>query len=597
MKKIITVVLLSSIIAFCAFASQFHTVPLGDSSYKIIKYAELRGIIPSQSDVKPYTLNTVRNLLAQIQNSNQISETEKLEIGDALKAFDRKYGTDTDNSMSNFLKKGNVGYSGSFGTLNIGIRIDSDSRVGIDSDKDKKLSSRNLATGFIMGDIKDFLSYDFNASFVVDKLDSAAYNFNDYEFKSDGQYFLGSLLDVYDLNGEEGFGVGLSYASEITSSFLDDSLRILAGSYKRDWGPGINNLGLSGSAKKYDGIEIQYQPTSWFKFSSMVGSLGVTMFRTAYGRNLPTQRELFDNNFSIQRAEFTFDNFKVNFFESAVWKKRLELAYIIPVSIYWINQNFQGDWDSLLGGVDFSYRIPGFGRLFLGISADEFTVDLKHFFTDPRNILAIQGGFEMPISALNRGLLTVQGTYIPPFFGSHYLFTESESRPAWGKGEYSVEYANGGKGLSYPLNPDSMELLVNFSCSFKKGWSMDVTIKDQIQSAQYTNDSGFSKGNPLGNAGLSIMDSMDYDAYNAGLYSFKKFFSYIWKNTLDVDITVQKTFEDYPFVLSAGINAIADWTRNFSHADGKNYGDKITMEDWNSPYIRALMKFGFSVYY
>ena len=596
MKKVIAVVLIS-VIAFCAFASQYHTVPLGDSSYNIIRYAELRGIIPSQSDVKPYTLNTVRNLLAQIQNSNQISEAERLEIGDILKAFDRTYGTDTDNSMSNFLKKGNVGYSGSFGTLNIGIRVDSDSRVGIDSDKDKKLSSRNLATGFIMGDIKDFLSYDFNASFVVDKLDSAAYNFNDYEFKSDGQYFLGALLDVYDLNGEEGFGVGLSYSSEITSSFLDDSLRILAGSYNRDWGPGINNLGLSGSAKKIDGIEIQYQPTSWFKFSSLVGSLGVTMFRTAYGRNLPTQRELFDNNFSIHRAEFTFDNFKINFFESAVWKKRLELAYIIPVSIYWINQNFQGDWDSLLGGMDISYRIPGLGRLFLGISADEFTADLKHFFTDPRNILAIQGGFEMPISALNRGLLTVQGTYIPPFFGSHYLFTESESRPAWGKGEYSVEYANGGKGLSYPLNPDSMELLVNFSCSFKKGWSMDVTIKDQIQSAQYTNVSGFNKGNPLGNAGLSIMDSMDYDAYNAGLYSFKKFFSYIWKNTLDVDITVQKTFEDYPFVLSAGINAMADWTRNFTKADGENYGDKIIMEDWNSPYIRALMKFGFSVYY
>ena len=120
MKKLIAVVLIS-VIALCAFAAQFHTVPLGDSSYRIIRVAELRGIIPSQSDVKPYTLNTVRSLLAQILNSDQISETERLEINDVLKAFERKYGTATDNSMNGFLKKGNIGYSGSFGNLNFGF--------------------------------------------------------------------------------------------------------------------------------------------------------------------------------------------------------------------------------------------------------------------------------------------------------------------------------------------------------------------------------------------------------------------------------------------------------------------------------------------
>ena len=133
MKKLIAVVLIS-VIAFCAFAAQYHTVPLGDTSYRIIRSAELRGIIPSQSDVKPYTLNTVRALLAQIQNSSQISETEKIEIADVLKAFDKKYGTNTDNSMSSFLKKGSFDYSGSFGNVKFGVKFDSDNRVGIDSD-------------------------------------------------------------------------------------------------------------------------------------------------------------------------------------------------------------------------------------------------------------------------------------------------------------------------------------------------------------------------------------------------------------------------------------------------------------------------------
>lgn len=599
MRKFV-VALLISVFSLCVFAGQFHTVPLSDSSYKIIRYAELSGIIPLQSDVKPYTLNTVKNLLGQIMNSERISESERTEIKVILGKLEKTYGTAEESGTENFFKKGSIGFSGSVGNIKIGIKADSDNRAGIDSDKDKKISSRNLATAFIMGDIKNWLSYDMNFSLVIDKLDTATYNFNDFEFKSDGQYFIGGLNNVYALTGEEGIGVGLSYSPEITTSLLNDSLRILAGSYKRDWGPGINNLGLSGSANKFEAFEIQYQPTSWFRFSSLVGSLGVTMFREVYDVELPTQRELFDSNISIHRAEFTVGNFKADVYESVVWKKRFELSYINPLSIYWIAQNYQGDWDTLLGGVDFSYRFPGFGRVYFGLSVDEFTSDIKHLFSNPRNMIAIQGGLEMALGFLDFGLLTIQGTYIPPFFGTHYIETEPEYlRKAWGDAVYSVEYANGGKGLSYPLNPDSLELLLGFSCAFGKGWSLDITVKDQIQSAQYTQVAGFSKDNYYGtltNAGLSLNDAMDYVDEMKGKYSLKDFFSFVWKNTLDVDLTVKKAFLDFPVELRAGANVIVDWTRNFTNEDN-NYGNKVSLQDWNSPYFRLLMKLGFSVYY
>jgi hypothetical protein len=199
-------------------------------------------------------------------------------------------------------------------------------------------------------------------------------------------------------------------------------------------------------------------------------------------------------------------------------------------------------------------------------------------------MIAIQGGLEIALGFLDFGLLTIQGTYIPPFFGAHYA---EES--------YTSEYANGGKGLSYPLNPDSIELLVDFSCAFGKGWSMDLKVKDQIQSAQYTQAAGFNKDNSFGtltNAGLGLNDAMDYDV----AYALKEFFSYVWKNTLDVDLTVKKAFIDFPIELSAGANVIVDWTRNFTNGDD-NYGDKVSLQDWNSPYYRLLMKLGFSVYY
>ena len=590
MKKLIASLLIFAVV-FCAFAGQFHTVPLGNRSYDIIRYAELKGIIPSQSDVKPYTQNTVKHLLTQIRNSEQISESGRREIDSILKSFDGK-NAENENTKKNILEKGCLGFSGEFGNMIIGVKAESDNRIGIDNNKDKKISSRNLATAFIMGDIKSWLSYDINFSFVIDKLDSTAYNFNDFDFKSDGQYFIGRLNQHLKLDGKEGIGIGLSYSPEITTSLLDDSLRILVGSYCRDWGPGINNLGLSGSAQKFEGIEIQYQPTSWLRFSSLVGSLGITEFEEVYGVTLPTQKSSFDNNYSTQRLEITLGNFKLNVFESVVWKKRFELSYINPLSIYWIAQNYQGDWDTLLGGFDFSYRFPGFGRLYMSLALDEFTADLKHFFTNPRNMLALQGGIEIPVGIFDFGLLTIQGTYVPPFFGAHMV----EKRQAWGDGGYTIEYANGGKGLSYPLNPDSLELLLGFSCSFGKGWSMGITIKDQIQSAQYSKKS-FDINNTYGsltNAGLSLNDFMNYGAETK--YKLKKFFSYVWKNTLDVDVTVSKSFDDYPIEINTGFTTIVDWTRNFTNSD-ENYGDKVSLQNWNSPYIRALLKLGFSVYY
>ena len=591
MKKLLLFALITSI-ALCAFAGQFHTIPLNDSAYRIIRYAELRGIIPIQSDVKPYSLNTVKTLLTEIRNSDKISRSERAEINNLIESLESRYGAKSEESI---FKNGSIVFSGPFGNLKIGVKASSDNRVGTDSDEDRIISSRNLVSAFVMGDIKDLISYDVNFSFVIDKLDTAAYNFNDFDFTSDGQYFIGPLNEVYNLNGEEGIGVGLSFSPEITSSFFDDSLRINIGSYRRDWGSGTGNLAISASAHKFEAVEIQYEPVHWFRFSSLVGSLGVTLFEDAYGVNLPTQTNYFDNNLSMHRAEFIFGDFKVGAFESIVWKKRIELSYINPLSIYWIAQNYQGDKDSLIGGLDFSYRFLGIGRLYLSLAIDEFTSDFKHLFSNPRNMIAVQGGLDFAISSLGFGLFTIQGTYIPPFFGSHY---NDVPIPTWGlnPGDYSLEYAKGGKGLSYPLNPDSFEILLGCSCSIGRGWLVRITAKDQIQSAQYTQKTSFDKNNEFGtltNAGLTLNDYMDY----ASEYAMKAFFSYIWKNTLDLDLTVSKSFDEFPVKLSTGVNVVVDWTRNFSSLGGTNYGDKIILQEWNNPYYRVLIKLGASLYY
>ena len=623
MKKLFTIILVAALVLTGLSAGNHHTVPLNDRAYDIIRTAELKGIVPVQSDVKPYNLDKVINLLNEIRNSGTVSAGEIAEIDRLLTGYTKSYGVYPSNAFRDVLKKGNLAYNFDRASLTIGVKASSDNRAGLTLDKDKIISSRNLATAYVAGDISDYVSYDINFSFVLDKLDTFAYNFNDFEFTSDGQYFVGGLNDIGELTGQEGIGLGLSTSSEVTSTFLDGKVSIQAGAFKRDWGPGLNNLGLSGSAQKFTGIQIQIEPSDWFRFSSLVGSLGISCFERAYPLNnstgsykdfLPassfngyiTPGSRFDNNFSIHRAEFTFGQFKFNLFESSVWKKRFELSYISPVSIYWIAQNFQGDYDSLIGGFDLSYTFKDIGRVYAAFVVDEFK-KIGGFFKHPRNILAMQGGFEFPSRFGEYGRMTIQATYVPPFFGSHH----DQTRQDWGNGYYSVTYANGGKTLSYPVNPDTLELMVAFSCGFGNGWNFETKLKDQMQSAQYTNHESYdrSRDGDYVNAGLSVNDALYYPESED--YADKEFFKHIWKNTTDLDITVSKKFEDIPLAISLGANIIVDWTRNFTakieqsageNADkynmgAYNFGAHTEMGDWNTPFIRFLGKIAFTVYY
>ena len=86
-------------------------------------------------------------------------------------------------------------------------------------------------------------------------------------------------------------------------------------------------------------------------------------------------------------------------FESVVYRKRFELAYLNPLSIYMFAQNYIGDFDNVLAGVDISYTLNGVGRIYLALSCDEFErIVPSVFFSWARNIVAIQGGVDIPVS-------------------------------------------------------------------------------------------------------------------------------------------------------------------------------------------------------
>ena len=173
----------------------------------------------------------------------------------------------------------------------------------------------------------------------------------------------------------------------------------------------------------------------------------------------------FDNNFSIQRIEIEpLSGFKAAIFESVVWRKRFELAYLNPLCVYMFTQNYIGDFDNVMAGLDFSYTWNGIGRFYAALALDEFnSLNGGKVLSSARNIIALQAGMEVAVPFGYFGKITVQGTYIPPFFGSHYTYRGSEN--PWGSSSMATAYVNKGGTLSYPLYPDSMELLVSFYAS------------------------------------------------------------------------------------------------------------------------------------
>ena len=569
-KRIVIIVLILISVSALFARQENRTVPFTSEAYRVISVAEIRGIIPIQPDVKPYSFGRVKELLNEIKGSDLVSQQERSTIDRILAELGRGFGEDHADSFSSILKKGSFGIVDEDTIFLLGGgKLQSTQTLSSKGAFD----SRNKIQAYISGDFGKSFSFSMNIGLLVDHLDHRAMLATDFTTDIEGWYMYvfsgGGAADKSPFNTDfddfktalkEFFGVGYFMSPEMGSSLFDGKLAVRLTSTKRDWGPGTNNLGLSGSARAFDAVEIHFNPATKFSFSVMVGSLGKAWVELE-NEPIPVgdremHSDIYDNNFSIQRIEVgLFEGFKASIYESVVWRKRAELAYWNPFTIYMYAQNYLGDFDNVLAGMDFSYIIKGVGKLYFGFAFDEMNkTNPKVILTAARNIISLQGGAVFSIPGFSFNKITVQGTYIPPFFGPHYLNKENP----WGSGIYGTAYVNKGQGLSYPLNPDSLELLIKYETNLPNGISLSLTAKDQMRSAQYSVNT---------ESGTGLNDYMRYSLE----YENKQFFKYIWNNIADIEIRGSKTFENYPITVTAGIQCIVDSRRDYSFNETVKY--------------------------
>lgn len=591
-------VLLVAVVCGVLFATQFHSVPLDNEAYRVIELGELRGIIEPQTDVKPYNLNTVRRLLGVMRDSNLVSSSEKACIDEILASFDSQYGLE-DGSVSQ-KDKSTIGFfrsSSGFGTTTLGGNVSSVQIAGLGGKGKKVFDSRNSLTAYINGNLFNAVSYDLNFKLNLDRIDPNAYLPTELLFSTDGFYMdlfangdrLKSLPDGRIFLGIEAF-------PEISTSIRDVvSMRI--GAVKRDWGPGVNNFAVAGSARVFDGFELSLTPATWFSYSVMTASLGQASLDSVNGIEWPSESMdkktgKYSNNISMHRVEIgPFYGVKFGVWESVVWRKRFELSYLNPLTIYMFSQNSLGDYDNVIAGLDFSYTNPRIGELYGAFSFDELYSFSKPF-SCARNIIALQAGAKFSLPFGNFSELRTQVTYVSAFFGTHY----EDKAKLFADVPYTTAYVNKGQNIGYPLNPDSLELLLAFDTTIDGGWKLSSAVKDQIRSAQYATKK----------TGTDILTFMNYGVFDVfdgekwGQYYSRDFFGNIWNNIVDVELKIEKSFPTrIPMSIVLGLNGIIETSRSFEpevidvYEDGKvvykyNPGRILSWGDWVTDFTMNL---------
>ncbi|MFA7534299.1 MAG: hypothetical protein WCY46_08205, partial [Tissierellaceae bacterium] len=336
--KLLLIVLFVIIFITPLSANMSHiSVPLNHRVYSILRIAEIRGLINSVMEVRPFSTSKVLTYLDTIKASNKLSNDEMDIIDELIAEFTT---VQPDNSFKSLAKYGS--YHTYFETL------DTDATMGFLSSIKYaqslndllKFDSRNSLQLYIRTDVKNIVSFNMNIGLTYDHLDYNLFLKNDFNIPIKGKY-----EKFWNLNEEHTFYVGFLAEPEVSISLLNNSLSIRWASIKRDWGVGENNFMLAKDANSINGIELNYEVTPWLRYAFIAGALGKftgggSLFKIPETEEERTQEyfyykeyfpsdylrdDLYNNNFSAHRVEISLPfNIKFGIYESVVYRKRFE---------------------------------------------------------------------------------------------------------------------------------------------------------------------------------------------------------------------------------------------------------------------------------
>lgn len=642
------------------FAAQHTAVPVGHRAYQILEVAQIRGLIENQTAVKPYSASTVISLLTKVaEQTDSLSDAEIEDLNSLITELQASYGTADSYADQLF----STGYLRTFDEEKalgaaFGITLGTQQTVSLVT---KEYDSRNTVVAFMKGDIGKNVSFNMDFGLVLDKLNNRV--FLPSEFTIPGEGFYMRLTEGGNPPSSIPFdklNTSLTLSPELAVSLFDGDLLLRWGSIKRDWGPGLNNLMLSGSARSFDGIDISVNLTHWLRYSVINGSLGKFSLRDIDGQPFLSDyyggskedkaNYTYNNNFSAHRVELdATKNLTLSIFESTIWQKRFELSYLNPFAIYMFQQNSLGDIDDVFAGLDFSYTLPSKARLYGAMAMNEMNV-LANPITmlkAPRNMFAFQAGLVVPLPIGSFSSMTLQWTYIGPFVYTHYpmreftgaidpgLLDTSETEitiisdqgreftydateqtvtfTQKGGSEEEINISSGSTWYSkdgrtmIEKSGDQYLIYETYAETFyvNKGENLGYSLNPNSQEILLQFDFGLPKGwtaqlqgKYQARSGQYGYEMYQYMYYPEDhLYPEKDFWGNVFNHKLSVKATGTKKFEGTPISITTSYQFLSEWNRPITNDDVFFDGRDTEFGPWSDAQLDHIVQVGVRIFF
>jgi hypothetical protein len=220
--------------------------------------------------------------------------------------------------------------------------------------------------------------------------------------------------------------------------------------------------------------------------------------------------------------QFKYKNYVFfDFVDAVVWPRRFDIGYISPITNSFFYQNNTGKFDNMSITLNLKAQYPGLGNIWGSIFIDEMNF-LNDLFTLDRQMLAIQGGANVPLPFLSFSLLKMSYTRVNPYAYTHHR----NYVPWYGDLRMEKSYTNNGVGLGYYLPPNSDEILARVQTMPVK----NLTTSLQYQLIRHGADFGSSAVD-----GSNLLSELDPDDRNTKLV-LKRFFlrdgAYQWSHII-----------------------------------------------------------------
>jgi hypothetical protein len=448
-------------------------VPLTNQVYRLLEHYEACGYLSFLPQAKPYTKQSVLNMLALLKNDDRIKGKDQEEIDRYLNDLKRE---------SNGVQFTKTTIRNNFAVLGFGA----DTYVRQGAGDNGSTSYSLTALPYLSGDLGNNLSFCASMGPSIEQLTpdlfyrsytsggkvlfpymENGFSWLPYQFGYETLYTHVGVADIAagkrDISSE--MSVGMVYYAEMNASWFDGDLQISLNNQRRAWGIDNENLVLSSSARRFPGLELKLQPVNWLRYSMLTGSLfhfansGNGYLSDIYGYDVGAPLKMF----SLHLLELTIsDRLQLSATAGNIWVKRMEPAYLMPLVFPLFQELEVGDYDNLTMGIDLSWRIPGFGKTWFSVFNDEFSfTDKGNLLKMPRNRYAWQAGLRSTVLSfiIPSTTATLKWTRLTPFVYTHYpetRFPTVSSRPV------DLTYTHDGYNLGFYLPPNSGELSLSF---------------------------------------------------------------------------------------------------------------------------------------